>query len=141
MSRIDALQSAFQLQRAGRLDEAAAVYQRHLGENPDDPRALHAMGTLMLIELRDLPFAHDHTAHARADNDADSVGMFFDHLEAGIGQCFFGGDKGKLRITIHALGLYTVDVPFRGEPMNLAGHFGTVSVHRKRIKVCDSGNA
>ena len=48
MSSDQALQSAYQLQRAGRLDEAEALYQRHLAAHPNDPRALHALGTLLL---------------------------------------------------------------------------------------------
>ena len=98
-------------------------------------------GLLLLVELRDFPFAHDHTAHAGSDDDADAMGVFFGHLEAGVGQCFFGGDKGKLRVAVHAFGLDTVEVPFGREVANLACDLGTVAVHGKRVEASDRRDA
>src|SRR5438067_6902877 len=42
----DELSSAIELHRAGRLREAAAVYERLLAERPDEPEALHLLGVL-----------------------------------------------------------------------------------------------
>ncbi|MEO6436494.1 MAG: tetratricopeptide repeat protein [Tepidisphaeraceae bacterium] len=48
MTSIDAIQSAVQLHRAGRLDDAEAVYRRHVAANPADARVLHLLGTLLI---------------------------------------------------------------------------------------------
>jgi hypothetical protein len=35
---------------------------------------------LLLIELGDFPFSHDHSAHASSDDHADTMGIFPSHL-------------------------------------------------------------
>src|SRR6478672_1627905 len=48
----DPLQLALDHHRAGRLDEAAAIYQQALADDPNNIRALHLMGTLLLQARR-----------------------------------------------------------------------------------------
>ncbi len=101
---------------------------------------MDAVGALLLIELRDLPFPHHHAAHAGSDDDADPVRVFFGHQESGIGQRLFGGHEGKLSVAIHSLGLDAVDVPFGGEVVDLAGDLGAVSVHGKGVEPRNGGD-
>src|SRR5262245_19395408 len=90
---------------------------------------MDTMGALLMVQLCDLPFSHDHATHAGADDDADSVRILPGYLKTRIGQRFFGSDESELRVTIYPFGLNPVDVLFRREPMDLAGHFGSVSIH------------
>src|SRR5262245_4622409 len=98
---------------------------------------MDAMGTLLLIQLCNLPFSYDHPTRTSADDDADAVRILLGYLKTRIGQRFFGSDESELRVAIHPFGLDPVDVLSRREPMDLAGDFGPVSIHGKRIKVCD----
>src|SRR6478672_3835096 len=96
---------------------------------------MDAMWTLRLVQLGDFSFAHDHTAHPRADNDADPPRIFFRHLQAGIRQGFLGGDQCKLSIPVHPLGLYAVEISFWREPMDLSCDLRAVAVHGKWVEV------
>ncbi len=98
-------------------------------------------GRCGLVQLGDFPFSHDHTAHTGADDDADPAGIFFGQLQAGVRQCFFGGDQRKLRIPVHPFGLDTIEIPLRGEAVNLACDLRAVAVHGKRVEARDRGHA
>ncbi len=50
------------------------------------------MGALGFKELCNLPFTHDHSAHARPNNDSDAVGALFRHIEVGVSQRFLRSD-------------------------------------------------
>src|SRR5262245_29259033 len=48
----DPLQTALDHHRAGQLDRAAQAYQEMLAHNPNNVRALHLLGTLMMQQRR-----------------------------------------------------------------------------------------
>ena len=101
----------------GHGDNAGGRVQRDDGNKV----RVDAMGSLLLIELGDLPLTHDHSAHAGSDNDADTMRLFLCHLKPGISQGFFRRDERELGIAIHSFGLDGVKIPFGGERVDLSG--------------------
>ena len=62
-------------------------------------------GRFLLVELGDFSFAHDHAAHARADDHADAMGVFPVHPELRVSQGLLGGHEGELRVAVDPVAL------------------------------------
>ena len=82
---------------------------------------VNAVRSPVLIELRDFPFAHDHSAHAGTDDHRDAMWIFLFHPQAGVSHSLCGSDQCELRIAIHAFSATRIQELCGIEVENLSG--------------------
>ena len=63
------------------------------------------VGSFVLVELGDFPLAHDHAAHAGADDDTDAMRLLSVHVKPAVGERFLDGHEGELGVAVHTFTL------------------------------------